>query len=411
MTYIIALVVLVAIGVAAYKIYTYNKTLINFYIEGLDKGFGFMDIGALWKCALLNTLDEPNSLYISASSLSKCITQIKAQSELGGNEQLQALLTKLYTFRNKIAKDDDSQKALTNTNQLLSGQALSVVLPGKGAFESVLVGNGDKMTILLPSVKGKNPIGSGDWVGKEINVYLWRAGDAQYVFDTTVSGVSMYIGKSALLLDQTTKLERTQKRNAVRAQCHIPAQFYILKDYPEDLKKVETRQGYRSILLDISETGALIEIGGKGVEGMKLRLHFQVFDRLVVMFGEVKSVQYDEAANISKLHFQCTHIENEMKNQVASFVFGILPEDEKAVITAMQQIAEDERKDKIARGQLPETGDGTIVNALGEVITSDENVEEEEKALGIDIGDNEPSVEDIIHKLDDENALPDLEEL
>lgn len=411
MAYIIALVVLGAAGFGAYKIYTYNKTLINFYIEGLDKGFGFSDISALWKCALLNTLEEPNSLYISAQSLSKCITQIKAQAELAGGDQLQSLLSKLYTFRNKIAKEDDTQKALESTKQLVSGQALSVVLPGKGAFESVIVGNSDKIMILLPSVKGKCPVPSSDWLDKQINVYLWRTGDAQYVFDTTVSGVSMYVGKSALLLEQSTKLERTQKRNAVRAQCHIAAQFYILREYPEDYKKVETRQGYRCVLLDISETGALIKIGGKGTAGMILRLHFQVFDRLVIMFGEVKSVQYDEATNISKLHFQCTHIEKEMQNQVASFVFGILPEDERAVITAMQQIEEDEKRDKIARGQIQENADGTIINALGEVVSEEERVKEEEEELGITSEGDDLTAEDIIHKLDDDNALPDLEEL
>lgn len=406
MAYLIALIILVALGVAGFKIYTYNKTLINFYIDGLDKGFSFTDISSLWKCALLNTLDEPSALFISAQSLSKCITQIKAQTELGGSPQLQNLLTKLYAFRNKLEKSQDSQKALESTMQLTTGQALSVVLPGKGAFESVIVGNGAKLTILLPTQKDKTTVGSAEWQGKQVSVYLWRTGDAQYVFDTIVSGVSMYVGKSALLLDHSTTLERTQKRNSLRVECHIPAQFYILKE-PIDYKKIETRQGYRCVLLDISETGALIKIGGKGVEKMKLRLHFNVFDKLVVMFGEVRSVQYDEVMNISKLHFQCTRIDPIMKNQVASFVFGILPEDEREVIAAMKQIEEDERRDKAARG-LPFEDENQDTPAESE---KDAMIKMEEDALNEDDGGDDLTAEAIVAKLEDENALPDLEEL
>lgn len=417
MGFIIGTIVFCGACFALFKLYVYNKTMINFYIEGLNGGFGFSDLNALWKCALMNTLEEPNALFVSASSLTKCITQIKAQAELGGNSRLQSLLTRLYAFRSKIEKEADKTRTIDSTMALTNGQVLRIIYPGFGIFDSTVVANGAQLTIPLPTQDGKYTVESKDWIGKQISVYFWRMGDAQYVFDTNVVGAGIFIGKPALYLEHSTSLTRTQKRNAVRAECHIEAQMYILQEEPTDYKKVETQKGLQCVLLDISETGAFVKIGGKGVVGLKLRLQFQVFDKLVVMFGVVRSVQYDELQNVSKLHFQCTHIEDEMRNQVLSYVYNILPEAEKEVMRALQKIAEDEKRDVSIKDnttaqdatktpQASETGEA----AFNEV---DEEIEREieEKAKTEKKGAEDLSVEEIVHKLDDENALPDLEEL
>lgn len=401
MGYLIGLIVLGAVGAVGFKVYTLNKTLINFYIEGLDNGFGLADINSLWKCAVLNTLDEPNALYISASSLTKCITQIKAQAELAGNDHLQSLLARLYSFRNKLEKTSEKTHLIDSTMGLSNGQPISVIFPGKGVFKSTVVGNGGSLLILLPTADGKITIEGKDWVGHQINVYLWRKGDAQYVFDTNVASTSIYMGKPALNLNHCQKLLRNQKRSAVRADCHIPGQLFILRDENIDYERVETRTGYRCVLEDISETGALIKIGGKGVADLKLRVHLQIFNKLVVMFGVVKSVQYDEEQSISHLHFQCLHIDDAMKNQVLAFVYKILPEDEKEVVTAMQQIEKEEKADKAERGVPDEKDDKAVEEAI-----------DEEKSLEDEFADEkEETAQDVIHKLDNDNALPDLEEM
>jgi len=89
--------------------------------------------------------------------------------------------------------------------------------------------------------------------------------------------------------------------------------------------------GYKCLIEDISENGALIKIGGKGLPKIHLRLQFQLDGKLIVMFGIIRTVEFDSEANQSKLHFECLHIEPVMKNIILSYVYNILSENEKEV--------------------------------------------------------------------------------
>ena len=60
------------------------------------------------------------------------------------------------------------------------------------------------------------------------------------------------------------------------------------------------------------------------------------------MFGVIRAVEYNEKLNQSRLHFECTHIDTVMKNEVLSFVYNMLPEREKEVYEAMKMTDEDE---------------------------------------------------------------------
>ena len=133
-----------------------------------------------------------------------------------------------------------------------------------------------------------------EWVGQTISVYLWRKSDARYVFDTSVKGEGIFLGKPALFLEHSNNLLRTQKRNAIRAKCKINATLFLIKDKVIDYNVIETKGGFRCLLEDISEKGALIRIGGKGIPNLQLKIQFQIDNRLVVMFGIVRTVEYNE---------------------------------------------------------------------------------------------------------------------
>ena len=341
---LIALLIAAVIILAMVKIYMIYRKKIGFFTEGLSQGFSFVDIGTLWKTSRLCDLEEPVSLFYSMPSLTKCISHIKSQAESDGtanSAKSQNLLSKLYTFRTKIEKDADKKRGLESTRALSNGQKLRIILPGKGVFYSEIVNNAREIAIKVPTQKGQITIDGADWVGKSISVYLWRTGDARYVFDTTVDGVGLFLGKSTLYLHHSTDLIRTQKRNAVRAKCHIFGDLYIIKEKIIDYNVIETRPGYKCLLEDISETGALIRIGGKGVPNVQIRLQFQLQDRLVVMFGVIRNVEFNEKNNESKLHFECVHIEPVMKNHVLSYVYNILPENEKEIYDALSLTDDD----------------------------------------------------------------------
>ena len=180
-----------------------------------------------------------------------------------------------------------------------------------------------------------------DWIGKTISLYFWRKNDAAYVFDTVVKESGMYNGENVLYLTHTSDLLRTQKRKSIRCACHMYAQMYVVRSETADLSLVETEPGLKCLLEDISEDGALIRIGGKGVKNMQIKLQFTIADSFIVMAGFVRGVDYDDEKKQSLLHFECTQISPQMKNAVLSYVYNVLPQEEKDVIDAIKLAEED----------------------------------------------------------------------
>lgn len=335
---IIILVILTAMG----AVYTAFKQRINFFITGLDSGFSISEISLLWQAAELCSLEQPTSLYYSLPSLTKCMTQISNMTNTDNSQKNQLIMTKLFDYRTKIQNEADDKKGMTTTHSLEKGQTLRIILPGKGVFTSEIVGNGNFLVINVPRQKNLIPFPGEEWVGRVISVYLWRKGDARYVFDTTVTQNGLFLGKSALFLKHSSNLVRTQKRKAVRVKCQIYGMLYIIKKDKVDVTAIETQNGFRCLIEDISEAGALIRIGGKGVQNVKIKLQFNIQNKLILMVGVVRTVEYNEAENQSLLHFECTHIDTTMKNEILKFVYNMLPESEKEVLEALEQTETDE---------------------------------------------------------------------
>lgn len=366
--FVVTTLVILALG----KLYSLNKVRIDFFFRGTDEGFSSSEINLLWKVSEECHLEEPVSLYYSLPSLSRCISHIKSKAEDEGDinsSKTQAMLSKLYEYRNKIEKDADKKRGLESTRALADHQKLRIILPGKGVFSSEIMNNGKVMTIKVPTQKGQITIDGKHWIGESISVYLWRSGDARYVFDTKVTGECLFLGKPCITLEQTTHLVRTQKRNAIRAKCHIIANLYILKDNVINYNEISTKPGLKCLLEDISENGAMIRIGGKGVANIQIRLQYQLDSRLVVMFGVVRTVEYNAELKQSRLHFECVHIEPVMKNIVLSYVFNILPEKEKEIYAALSLTDTDENDENEAQsGEDAEQSIQTPAERVGEQI-------------------------------------------
>lgn len=331
-------------------LYSLHRQKIDFYITGLDQKFTLADLGLLWTTAQLCELDNPTSLFFSLNALTKCMTQINNDAAKDGTEKdprKQALISKLFNFRTKLQNDNDEKKGLESTMYLNKGQKLRIILPGKGVFASKILNNGKEMIISVPRQKELIPISAEEWEGKTVSVYLWRKGDARYVFDTSVVGHGLFIGESSISLRHTTNLVRTQKRKAVRAKCQIPAQLFIIKSEVIDYSAIETKNGYKCQLEDISEAGAMIRIGGKGVPNIQIKIQFNIQSMLIIMFGVVRTVEFNEGLNQSLLHFECIHIEPAMKNEVLSYVYNMLPDREREVYDALTLTDADEKADEI----------------------------------------------------------------
>ena len=279
------------------------------------------------------------------------MNQISNQASAEGisdTAKIQTLLTKLFNFRTKLQHESDEKKGLVTTQSLDKGQKLRIILPGKGVFYSEILNNASTIVISLPRQKDIMPVPAEQWVGKVISVYFWRKGDAAYVFDTKIVQHGIFMGKTSLSIQHSVDLTRTQKRKAVRAKCEIFGTLFIVRKNNVDATAIETQNGYRCLIEDISESGAMIKIGGKGVQNVKIKLQFNIQNKLIVMYGVIRTVEFDEKENISHLHFECTQIDPIMRNDVLAFVYNILPENEKEILTALEQTEDDEKKDATA---------------------------------------------------------------
>lgn len=355
----------------AYRVLSFFGDKIKFYAAGLDQKFAFSELGTLWKLAKICDLSEPQSLFFSVPALSRCITHIIEQAQEDGTQdtpKIQEFLSKLYKYRTKIELDSDQKKGLDSTKGLEKGQKLRIILPGKGLYESEIINSGRELVIKLPTQKGVIKIKGDEWQNQDISVYLWRKGDANYVFDSHVLSASVFNGQSALFIMHSDKLLRAQKRRSVRCECHVNAQLYIIKEPVVNFSTVETNPGYRCILEDISEDGAMIRIGGKGVSNTQIKLQFELEDSFILMFGIIKAVEYNEEINQSRLHFECTHVEPTMKNFILSFVYKVLPEKQKEIFAALTETENDAKE----MGDSPDE-DGSVS------LNSNDGLNQEEK--------------------------------
>lgn len=340
-------------------VYSVYKTKIKFFITGIDAGFSMSDALLLWNVSQICELDEPTTLFFSLPALTKCMSQITNQASADNqidSPKYQTLLSKLFAYRTKIQNESDNKKGLTSTETLESGQRLRIILPGKGVFASKIINNGKMLIITIPKKNDIITISAEEWVGKVINVYFWRKGDAQYVFDTIVVQTGIYLGKSTLYVKHSYNLTRTQKRRSVRAKCEIYADLFFIKKSDNNEQIIESKNGFRCLLQDISESGALIKIGGKGRENIKIKLQFSIQNKLIIMTGIVRKVEYNIEKNQSLLHFECTQIEQSMKNEVLAFVYNMLPENEKEVLEAIRQTEDDSKNEIENELNVSETG-------------------------------------------------------
>ena len=324
------------------------STKINFFATGLDQKFTLGEISILWKLAKIVDLEEPESLFVSTAALTRCISNLIETSKREGTEaslETQNFLAKLYKFRTKIELASENKRGLESSKALSNGQKLRLILKGSGVFASRILNNSRDLIITIPIQDGRIKIPPEDWKDKEISVYLWRKGDAGYVFDTKVLAAGIFLGQNVLYLAHSNNLFRAQKRKSIRTECHIPAQLYIIKETVTEFEQVETAPGFKCFLEDISSDGALIRVGGKGVNNIQVKLQFEIDDTLILMYCLVRSVEYNSANNQSRLHLECLHIEPSMRNAILSFVYKVLPEDQKNAEVALTQLEDEQKAD------------------------------------------------------------------
>jgi len=144
-----------------------------------------------------------------------------------------------------------------------------------------------------------------------------------------------------LHITHSHNLIRSQKRKSIRVKCSIYAQMYLVKPGEPLEFALEPEPGMKCLLEDLSEDGAMVIIGGKGVKDMQIKLQFLVHDVLIVMAGKIRAVEFNPDTNQSRIHFESGELNPRMKNAILSFVYNVLPEQEREELDAIRLSEED----------------------------------------------------------------------
>ncbi len=307
---------------------------LQFYMKGRESGFVFHEINLLRRVAIENKIENPTALFWSMKQLDRAlkgtIIKYRARSQ-EQDPEYNHLLSKLFELRKRVEFDQPKYKiGIKSSRKLMPKQALRIMLPGLGPFGAIVVENLSKYMAISRPQGPKLPDGFS-WKNQKIGVYLWRAEDAGYFFQT--KALEDFIDRKYPIVHiaHSDNLVRTQKRNSLRVDTDMTAELFPLKSIDSATETPEQSRGLRCRLADLSEGGAAILIGGKARVGLPVKVQFSLGDALVAISGVVKGITFDDKKNRSLLHLQAAATSATTRNRVLTYVYNLFGERETVV--------------------------------------------------------------------------------
>jgi c-di-GMP-binding flagellar brake protein YcgR len=307
-----------------------SKNWIKFFAKGKEAGFSIRDMEQLRHLVTTSKIHDPLSVFTSQKQFQTLIHSMVNSARMTGeiNDQpVQNLLSKLFDYCKKLEMSTSENKVrISSSRQISEGQALRVLVPGTGVYKSEVVKNfGNYLTITRPV--NTNQGHSMQWYGLKISVYFWREDDAGYVFDTEVLDEVFSKGISSLKVDHNDSLFRTQKRKTLRVKYKRMAFLYMLRE-SESPHHLERSAGLRCMLEDISDSGCAFRVNGQAAIGLRLKVQFSLDKVPICIPGTVRSVDYNQEANISLIHMEADPLPVGTRHHILCCVFDLLPEED-----------------------------------------------------------------------------------
>ncbi len=302
---------------------------LQFYLKGRESGFVFWEINLLRRVAVEARLENPTALFWSMKQLDRSIKGIIIKYRSRAQEQdpvYNTLLAKLFELRKRVEFDQPRYKmGIKSSRKISPKQVMRVTLPGLGPFRCMVVENLPRYFAVSHPQGPKLPEGFS-WKNQKIGLYFWRGEDAGYYFQTKVLEDFIDRQYPILHVSHSDNLIRTQKRQSIRVECDLAAELFPLKSIDEANENPEEGKGLRCMLVDISEDGAALLIGGKAKVGLPLKVQFTLGESLVPICGVVKGLNYDQKKNRSLLHLQAVPLSLTMRNRILIYVYNLFSE-------------------------------------------------------------------------------------
>lgn len=329
MIYVWIFLIIVVFGVIALYNTQGGKDSIDFLrfcVKGSQRGFSFYELRFLWR--FNSYTNEKAHFFSSASSLDFCIKLIQEQLDRSPKSEdatkAQNLLTKLYNYRTKFALElMQNQYQITTTHDIEKRQVCMLLAPKVGSLyircEEVL----DNCVKFVMFDSSARKASKHKWHGDSVQVYFWRSHDAGYFYVSKVLQGKAIKNGFELYVAHSNELRRTQQRKSIRAACKFEGVLFPVHSQAQFNDVYEITGGIKCIVKNISEDGAMIYVRGRAEKGVNMKLQFRVHGKPVVMCGYIVRFIYDERANTSKVHFNCTRITEQNRNNILSFVYDI----------------------------------------------------------------------------------------
>lgn len=299
---------------------------LEFYTKGMDAGFSLSEINLLWSAAIRADLENPPSIYGSLEELDKAINQIAGGKKFSDRRNIEpetVILKKLFDYRKKVELNRPKYKSgLKSSRNIAIGQKLTIRADGVGVYSSKILEN--EQGYLTISIPVGDPLPGGfSWRKVKLNVYFWRKEDAGYFFQTRV--IEKYYDRKNLTfhVHHSDNILRSQKRRSLRAPARISARLFPLRSLDDANVWMESSPGLSCLIVDLSEDGAALRIGGRGKKNQPFKLQFKLRDEIVVVSGVVKRVQYDGKEDDSILHVEFLPPPETTRMVLLSYVFDI----------------------------------------------------------------------------------------
>ncbi len=298
----------------------------EFYVNGADAGFSVSEMRLLKKAAEQAGLENPTSIFFSIDKLDYSISVLSQIVEDNGMEytpEESELLKKLYEYRKHIEFNKPRYKSgIKHTLELKENQPVKIALGKSGLFHSeILEVDEDYLTISYPS---GNTLPQGvTWRGQNLRVYFQKTNDASYYFESKVK--DDYYDRSFKLLhiSHSGSILRSQRRKSVRTKAEFPVTVFILQDLSQVDNLVIAEGGFRGEMMDVSEDGASLIIGGHGKDGLLMKIQFQMQNSIIVVCGVIRYFEYQEDVDRSILHLQFMQPDEETRNKILSYVYDV----------------------------------------------------------------------------------------
>ncbi len=339
--------IIVVIGIVAWRFRGGKNKFpwYEFFSRGKKEGFSYKEIRFLKRIAVANKLSKPQSIFWSTRQLDRClrpaIRQINADENMSNEAKLE-MINKLLELRKKAEFNlPKYQKRIRDTNALLPRQKLIIREATYGTFVSWVV-EVNRRYLVITQPSGQSGWQALKWTGKKLHTYFWRMDDAGYSFETKVQQQISHEEYPLMYLEHSNKLKRVQKRESVRIETNLRANFYPVAYSTADggNKPFVSKKKHAGKIIDLSETGCAM-IAGKGLKkNVRMKLDFFITEeKRIVVLGSVVNVSDTKDERVKKYHVMFLKVGPFSKNNILLYVYNIFGERESHEVKKKPSIA------------------------------------------------------------------------